>query len=245
MPASATLNERSHSVLVLGFPVGPLQANCYVLAPGEGQQCVVVDPGQDAVETLDEQLREHRLTPAAVLLTHGHFDHVFSAAEVCRTHDVPAWIHPDDHYMLADPGAALGPQGRQLFDGMLTMGEPSDVRELEDAAELNLAGIGFEVSHSPGHTSGSVLFHAGTDEGGRIVLSGDTLFAGAIGRTDLPGGDHEQMLHTLSTKVLPLDDETVVLPGHGPTTTIGRERASNPFLAGLTASAGREAGPTL
>ncbi|GAA2802427.1 MBL fold metallo-hydrolase [Saccharopolyspora taberi] len=221
-------------MLVLGFPAGPLQANCYVLARGDGQPCVVVDPGQEASEPLRAQLREHGLTPAAVLLTHGHFDHVFSAGEVCRAYDVPAWIHPDDRFMLADPGAALGPAGRQLF-GDVAMAEPADVREIADGERLELAGITFEVTHTPGHTGGSVLFGTATDEGGRLVLSGDTLFAGSIGRTDLPGGDHERMLHSLRTKVLPLADDTAVLPGHGPTTTIERERASNPFLQDLPA----------
>jgi hydroxyacylglutathione hydrolase len=233
-------------VLVLGFPVGPLQANCYVLARGEGESCVVVDPGQEAVSLLDEQLRKYRLTPAGVLLTHGHFDHVFSAGEVCAAHDVPAFLHPADGYMLSDPAAALGPQGRQLFGSSLSMKAPVDVRDLADGEELDLARMRFEVTHAPGHTGGSVLFGAGTDEGGRLMLAGDTLFAGSIGRTDLPGGDHAEMLHTLSTRVLPLDDDTIVLPGHGPTTTIGRERASNPFLEGLPASVpgGPDAGPT-
>lgn len=232
-------------MLVVGFPVGSLQANCYVLAREESAPCLIVDPGQDAVEALDEQLGKHGLTPAAVLLTHGHFDHVFSAAEVCRAHEVPLWIHPDDRFMLTDPGAALGPQGEALFAGMPPMTEPSDVRELADGMELELARISVRVTHSPGHTSGSVLFGAGTDEGGRLMFAGDTLFAGGIGRTDLPGGSHEQMRNTLSGRVLSHDDETVVLPGHGPTTTIGRERAENPFLADLPVPTGRDAGPTL
>lgn len=219
-------------MLVLGFPAGPLQANCYVLAVAEGHGCVVVDPGQEASDELARRLREHRLTPEAVLLTHGHFDHVFSAGEICRAHEVPAYLHPADRYMLADPGAALGPEGRQLFQGMPAMTVPEVVRDFADGAVLDLADLRFEVAHSPGHTEGSVLLHVETDEGGRILLAGDTLFAGSIGRTDLPGGDHERMLRTLSTRVMPLDDETIVLPGHGPTTTIGRERASNPFLAG-------------
>ncbi|TDD01079.1 MBL fold metallo-hydrolase [Saccharopolyspora terrae] len=223
-------------MLVLGFPVGPLQANCYVLARGEGEACVVVDPGQDAVEPLNEQLAKHRLTPAAVLLTHGHFDHVLSAAQICAEHDVPAHIHPVDRFMLADPGAALGPAGRQLFGDGISGEEPAEVREIADGDVLELAGLRFDVTHTPGHTGGSVLFGVGTEEGGRLLLSGDTLFAGAIGRTDLPGGDHGEMLESLSTQVLPLDDETVVLPGHGPTTTIGRERAGNPFLQELPAS---------
>lgn len=229
-------NERLHFVLVLGFPAGPLQANCYVLARGEGEPCVVVDPGQDAVPPLDEQLRKHRLAPAAVLLTHGHFDHAFSASQVCAAHDVPAHVHPADRFMLDDPGAALGPAGRQLFGDGPVMDVPADVRDLADGDVLELAGLRFDVTHTPGHTGGSVLFGVRTDEGGRLLLSGDTLFAGAIGRTDLPGGDHSRMLESLSTKVLPLDDETVVLPGHGSTTTIGRERAGNPFLQGLPAS---------
>ncbi len=220
-------------MLVVGFPAGPLQANCYLIASGEGQPCVVVDPGQDAVEALDGQLRKHQLSPAGVLLTHGHFDHVFSAAEVSHTYGVPVWIHPDDEFMLADPGAALGPQGRQLLGEMLTMNAPSDVRTLDGGADLELAGIRIEVIHSPGHTAGSMLFGVATDEGGRLLLTGDTLFAGAIGRTDLPGGDHQRMLTTLRTKLLTQDDATVVLPGHGPTTTIGRERAGNPFLQDL------------
>jgi len=228
-------------VLVLGFPAGPLQANCYLLAAADGAECVIVDPGQEAVAALDEQLREHSLTPAGVLLTHGHFDHVFSAGEVCAAHGVPAWIHPDDAYMLTDPAASLGPQGEELFAALPPLTAPEDVRELSDGQVVELAGLRFEVTHSPGHTGGSVLFGLGTEEGGRLVLAGDTLFAGAIGRTDLPGGDHATMQRTLRERVLPLADDTVVLPGHGPTTTIGRERASNPFLLELTApAAGRD-----
>ncbi|MGW1676375.1 MBL fold metallo-hydrolase [Saccharopolyspora sp. NPDC002376] len=223
-------------MLVLGFPVGPLQANCYVLARGEGEPCVVVDPGQDAAEPLRAQLAERRLTPAAVLLTHGHFDHVFSAGEICSEHDIPAHIHPDDRFMLADPGAALGPAGRQLFGDGLVMDAPADVREITHGDVLELAGMRFDVTHTPGHTGGSVLFGVEAEEGGQLLLSGDTLFAGAIGRTDLPGGDHSRMLESLSSEILPLDDDVVVLPGHGPTTTIGRERAGNPFLQGLPAS---------
>jgi len=224
-------------VLVLGFPAGPLQANCYLLAAGEGGPCVVVDPGQDAAEALDEQLTQHGLRPAAVLLTHGHFDHVFSAAEVCSRYGVPAHLHPEDRFMLDDPGAALGPAGSQLFTGEFAMSAPADVRDLAGGQQLQLAGIDFEVRHSPGHSAGSVLFVARSEEGGQLVLAGDTLFQGGIGRTDLVGGDHARIQESLRTQVLSLADETVVLPGHGPTTTIGRERASNPFLADLPASA--------
>lgn len=229
-------------MLVLGFPVGSLQANCYMLALGEGQRCVVVDPGQDALEAVDQQVREHGLQPEAVLLTHGHFDHVFSAVDVCGRYGIPAHIHPADRFMLADPGAALGPQGRELFGPDFALSEPDDVRELAGGQQLDLAGIRFEVRPSPGHTAGSVLFRAGTAEGGQLVLAGDTLFAGGIGRTDLPGGNGTQMQRSLRDEVLQLPDETVVLPGHGPTTTISSERASNPFLQDLPAPLARDAG---
>jgi glyoxylase-like metal-dependent hydrolase (beta-lactamase superfamily II) len=224
-------------VLVIGFPTGALQANCYLLAAEKGGPCVVVDPGQDAVEPIAEALREHRLSPVAALLTHGHFDHSFSVAPICDGNDVPAWIHPDDEAMLSDPMLGLSAESRAFFGGRLEMRAPREVRSLTDGAELDLAGLTMTVDHTPGHTGGSVMFRAGTEEGGRLVLSGDTLFAGSIGRTDLPGGDHRDMLASLRDKVLTLHDDTVVLPGHGPTTTIGRERASNPFLLELGADA--------
>ncbi|MEU4804831.1 MBL fold metallo-hydrolase [Actinosynnema sp. NPDC023587] len=220
-------------MLVIGFPTGALQANCFLLATGPGGPCVVVDPGQDATEPLAEALREHRLSPVAVLLTHGHFDHTFSVAPVCDGNDVPAWIHPADRALLSDPLKGISAESRAFFGGNLEMREPREVRELSDGVELDLAGLRLTVDHTPGHTGGSVMFRADTEEGGRLVLSGDTLFAGSIGRTDLPGGDHRSMLASLRTKVLTLHDETVVLPGHGPTTTIGRERAGNPFLLEL------------
>ncbi|OZM81617.1 MBL fold metallo-hydrolase [Pseudonocardia sp. MH-G8] len=220
-------------MLVAGFPAGSFQTNCYVVAAGPGEACVVVDPGQDAVEPLDALLAEHRLTPVAVLLTHGHFDHTFSVSPVCDGHDVPAWIHPDDREMLTDPLKGLSAEATALFGGRLEMREPREVRELTDGAALELAGLTLTVDHTPGHTRGSVVFTTPTEEGVDVVLAGDTLFAGSIGRTDLPGGDHAQMLTSLRDKLLTRADDTVVLPGHGPTTTVGRERAGNPFLQGL------------
>lgn len=193
----------------------------------------MVDPGQDAVEPLDALLAEHRLTPVAVLLTHGHFDHTFSVAPVCDGHDVPAWIHPDDRAMLADPLKGVSAEAAAFFGGRFELREPREVRSLDDGAALDLAGLTLRVDHTPGHTPGSVVFTTPTEEGVEVVLAGDTLFAGSIGRTDLPGGDHEQMLASLRDKLLTRADDTVVLPGHGPTTTVGRERASNPFLQGL------------
>ncbi|GAA3095811.1 MULTISPECIES: MBL fold metallo-hydrolase [Nonomuraea] len=223
-------------MLIAGFPAGAFQTNCYVVAPAAGEECVIVDPGQDAVEGVDELLREHRLKPVAVLLTHGHLDHVWSVAPVCGARDVPAWIHPDDRHLLSDPAAGWSDTSASLFGG-LTLSEPDDVRELSDGAVLPLAGLELVVDHTPGHTRGSVSFRLPGDE---IMFSGDLLFAGSIGRTDLPGGDYTTILSSLATKCLPLPDDTVVLPGHGPQTTIGRERATNPYLK----EAAPHAGPT-
>ncbi|EWM11818.1 hydroxyacylglutathione hydrolase [Kutzneria sp. 744] len=160
-------------MLVVGFPTGALQANCYLLAAGEGEACVVVDPGQDAVEPIMEAVREHRLSPVAVLLTHGHFDHSFSVTPVCDGNDVPAWIHPADRAMLSDPLKGVSAETAAFFGGRLEMREPSEVRELADGVTLDLAGLRLLVDHTPGHTGGSVMFRAGTEEGGRLVLSGD------------------------------------------------------------------------
>jgi glyoxylase-like metal-dependent hydrolase (beta-lactamase superfamily II) len=220
-------------VLVAGFPAGSFATNCYVLAPGPGQACVVVDPGQDAEEPLEVVLAQHRLTPVAVLLTHGHFDHTFSVAPVCDGHDVPAFIHAADRALLSDPAKGFSRDALAFFGGRLTMREPREVRPLDDGAALELAGLTLRVDHTPGHTPGSVVFSTATEQGDEVILAGDTLFAGSIGRTDLPGGDHAQMLVSLRDKLLTRDDAAHVLPGHGPTTTIGRERASNPFLHGL------------
>jgi hydroxyacylglutathione hydrolase len=220
-------------VLVAGFPSGAFQANCFVLAAGAGEACVIVDPGQDAEDPLEQLLLEYQLTPVAVLLTHGHFDHVFAVTPVCDGNDIPAWIHPDDREMLSDPLKGISPQGGAFFGGKLEMREPREVRPLTDGTVLDLAGLLITVDHTPGHTRGSVTFRTELEEGGRVLFAGDTLFAGSIGRTDLPGGDLPTMLRTLRTKLLTLDDETVVLPGHGPSTTIGRERVSNPFLLDL------------
>lgn len=224
-------------MLVVGFPTGAFQANCYLVAAGEGEPCVIVDPGQDAVEPITEALRKYRLSPVAALLTHGHFDHVFSVTPICDGNDIAAWIHPEDRQMLADPMKGISQQALSFFGGRLEMREPAEVRELADGATLDLAGLEMTVDHTPGHTRGSVVFHTTLEEGGRVMFAGDTLFAGSIGRTDLPGGDMATMTETLRTKILTLPDETVVLPGHGNSTTIARERATNPFLLELDPSA--------
>jgi hydroxyacylglutathione hydrolase len=230
-------------VLVTGFPAEALGTNCYVVAAAPGEQCLIVDPGIGVLDRLEEVLRQHRLHPAAVLLTHGHLDHTFSVAPVCGARGITAYVHPDDREMLADPAKGLGADLSQLFGGRLQYSEPDDVAELADGMTLSLAGLEITVDHAPGHTGGSVLFRLPGAESSwdadELCLAGDVLFAGSIGRTDLPGGSMPAMMLSLREKILPLADDTVVLPGHGPSTTIGRERATNPYLRELTAAPGR------
>lgn len=188
-------------MLVVGFGSGPLQANCYLLAEAAGGPCVVVDPGQEVAVPLAAALAEHRLVPAALVATHGHPDHVASAAALSAEHGVPLHLHPGD---------------APLYDG-----------ESVPLESGTFAGLAVEVRHLPGHTPGSVVLGLGTAEGGRLALTGDTLFAGSVGR----GAGADAVRDLLES----LPDDTVVLPGHGPATTIGRERAGNPFLAGTGA----------
>jgi glyoxylase-like metal-dependent hydrolase (beta-lactamase superfamily II) len=221
-------------VLLVGFPALAFGTNCYVIAPEPGGPCLVVDPGIGIEDTLGETLREHRLEPQAVLLTHGHLDHTYSVTPVCGAAGVPAYIHGDDTYRLRDPLSMMNPQMlamlEQQFGRKATWQEPDDVKTMVDGELLRIAGLEITVDHAPGHTEGSVMFRLPHDEVPEICLSGDVLFAGSIGRTDLPGGDHAAMLRSLRDKVLTLGDDTVVLPGHGPQTTVGEERSRNPFL---------------
>jgi glyoxylase-like metal-dependent hydrolase (beta-lactamase superfamily II) len=223
-------------VLIAGFPAGSWAANCYVVATGPGTECLVVDPGQDAASGIADLVREHRLKPVAVLLTHGHVDHMWSVTPVAGTYDATAWIHPDDRHLLTDPMAGISREtASMLLGGRYEFTEPDDVAELADGQRLELAGLEVVVDHTPGHTAGSVSFRTpyGRDGISDVMFAGDLLFAGSIGRTDLPGGDHAVMLDTLRRKVLTLPDDVVVLPGHGEQTSIGRERATNPFLLDL------------
>jgi hydroxyacylglutathione hydrolase len=230
-------------VLIAGFPAGSWGANCYVVATGPGAECVVVDPGQDAAPGVAEIVREHRLKPVAVVLTHGHIDHMWSVTPVSGTYEATAWIHPSDRHLLTDPMAGISREtAAMLLGGRYEFAEPDDVAELADGGRLELAGLEILVDHTPGHTEGSVTFRTpystaglpgAPDDVSEVMFSGDLLFAGSIGRTDLPGGDHATMLRTLRDKVLTLPDDVAVLPGHGEQTSIGRERATNPFLLEL------------
>lgn len=179
---------------------------------------------------------EHHLKPVAVVLTHGHLDHFYSVTPVCRDYAASCWIHGSDRDLLTDPWRAMGPDSRgmveRLTGGAASFVEPDDVRELVDGSEVEVAGLRFDALHAPGHTPGSTMFRTDHPDDGvdSVVFAGDVLFAGSIGRTDLPGGSHADMLDSLRTKVLPLPDSVAVLPGHGPQTTMARERAQNPYL---------------
>ncbi|MBC7633163.1 MBL fold metallo-hydrolase [Aeromicrobium sp.] len=229
-------------MLLTSFPAGPLQANCYIVSRGPGAPCALVDPGMDAMEGVHAVVREHNLIPAAVLVTHGHFDHMWCAQDVAAEYDCPVWIHPADRHLLSDPMAAISGESAAMLRSQLNMitmpdfHEPADVRDAVDGAQIEVDGLTFTVDHVPGHTPGAVVYrldHDGPEVVSQVMFSGDFLFAGSIGRTDLAGGSHLQMQQSLRDRVLPLADDVVVLPGHGPETSIGRERATNPFLAEL------------
>ncbi|RNL64130.1 MBL fold metallo-hydrolase [Nocardioides marmoriginsengisoli] len=223
-------------MLIAGFPAGPWGTNCYVVATGAGTECVVIDPGKDAAAGVDAVIREHKLKPVSVLVTHGHVDHMWCVAPVAGAYDATAYIHPDDRHLLANPMAGMSAETTaMMLGGKYEFAEPDRVEEIEDGATLELAGLEFLVDHTPGHTAGSIVFRTpyAQDDIAEVMFSGDLLFAGSIGRTDLPGGDHPTMLRSLRTKVLPLADNIVVLPGHGEQTSIGQERATNPYLLDL------------
>lgn len=235
-------------MLVTGVVAQALGTNCYVVAPADGEECLVVDPGVGVEADLADLLAAHRLRPAAVLATHGHLDHVYSVTPVCGAHGVAAYVHAEDRYRLHDPLDLLDPgllaMLEQQFGATATWAEPQDVITMDDGAVLELAGLRVEVVHAPGHTEGSVMFRlpgvpdvaaSGPAELTGTLLAGDVLFRDGIGRSDLPGGDPGAMSRSLRDKVLPLPDATLVLPGHGPATTIGRERQANQFLAALVA----------
>jgi len=202
------------------------QTNTYVIAPEAGRPAIIVDAPPDP-EAILELVARYDLTPTALLLTHGHIDHTGGAGTVVDRTGAMAYVHPDDDYLTLNPLEQL----RALF-GMTPEGDFAPPRQFEplvDGESLRLAGLDIEVLHTPGHTPGHCCFLLQNS-----LFSGDHLFAGSIGRTDLPGGDMEALLESMRAKILPLADETTVYPGHGPSTTIAAERRSNPFLQGLS-----------
>lgn len=224
-------------MFIVSFVSGPWQANCYVVAanqpaPGRRQPAVVIDPGMQARDTVEELLQRHQLDLAAIVCTHGHIDHVADAAALGNAHQVPVHLHPADEAMLTRPALGLG-FGAELMLiqllGSARLPAPDDLRELSDGQRLELAGIALTVIHAPGHTPGCVVLR-GDDEGSPVLFSGDVLFAGSIGRVDLPGGSMPQMRSSLRRLREVIDEATSILPGHGPSTTMALELAANPYL---------------
>lgn len=206
-----------------GYSTGVFQSNCYLVAARRGDGAVLIDAGQDAAEIVTGRIAELGLHLDAVLLTHGHIDHFWSAAAICEAAGAPAYIHPDDRYMLEDPGAALGRLGMEQF----RVDVPADVRDITDGDVFVFGGVRLEARHTPGHTPGHVVFL--TDG---IVFSGDLIFAGSVGRTDFPRGSFEELISSIRRVILPLDDGVAIVSGHGPATTVGTERTTNPFVVG-------------
>lgn len=234
-------------LVVVGMPLGSWQTNVYVVGDRDAGECVIIDPGQTGEERVPDLVDRLGMTPSAVLLTHAHIDHLWAAPALAARYDVEVFLHPQDRWLWDDPQNAGGDFPRSVLKEQYGLDwQPDDERlvDLVDGDRLVRAGVTFDVMHNPGHTPGHCTFlgrgmgaatveHAiGDPEAvADVLFSGDLLFAGNIGRMDLRGGDPAAMLRSLATTVLPLEDDTLVLTGHGGDTTIGRERATNPYLA--------------
>jgi hydroxyacylglutathione hydrolase len=205
-----------HEVL----PVGALQCNCSILGDEISGEAIVVDPG-DNIPRIVAILERHKLTVKQILITHAHIDHIAGAARLKQLTGAPILYNPRDLPLVKMMDMQAGWLGMPTPEVL----PPDDT--LEDGRVIAIAGLAGNILHTPGHTQGSVCLHLPTQN---LLLAGDTLFAGSVGRTDLPGGDGPMLLRSIHNKLLPLPDETVVIPGHGPKTTIGEERESNPFL---------------
>ena len=209
------------------------ETNCWILALGTGQECIIVDPGMakpNLVNEIEQKVTELKLKPVAVFITHGHLDHTFSVLPLTKQVPMRTFVTGADRFLLTDPMGALdrGGVSEQFLRafGVEKFKEPDEIVELEDFSTFEVAGMQITSIFAPGHTKGSVIFTVENQQ----LISGDVLFAGSIGRTDLPTGSASQMRKTLRDRILTLSDGLNVLPGHGGQTTIGTERVRNPYL---------------
>ena len=209
------------------------ETNCWILALGTGQECIIVDPGMakpNLVNEIEQKVSELKLKPVAVFITHGHLDHTFSVLPLTKQVPMRTFVSGADRFLLTDPMGALdrGGVSEQFLRafGVEKFREPDEIVELEDFSSFEVAGMQITSIFAPGHTKGSVIFTVDNLQ----LISGDVLFAGSIGRTDLPTGSASQMRKTLRDRILTLPDGLNVLPGHGGQTTIGLERVRNPYL---------------
>jgi len=245
------LSER----FVLGAPFGRWQTNCYLVGDLDRSRAVLVDPGEGAAEGVPPLIAQLGVEIESILLTHGHIDHLWSVPGLAAELDVPVLLHPDDRWLWDNPGASNGIPLASLPEqfGLRWQPPTERLRDVAHGQSLSLAGVDFTVQHNPGHTPGHVTYLGRSMAGvgitfplGRaeeasddLLFSGDLVFAGSIGRTDLARGDTAAIMRSLVETVLPLADDTVILAGHGPDTTVGRERATNPFLGQAAALFGR------
>ncbi|PYP58127.1 MAG: hypothetical protein DMD40_06620 [Gemmatimonadetes bacterium] len=207
---------------IVQIPNGVFAENCYLVVDERAGECAIVDPGEEAGLIL-HKVKETGTKPVAIWLTHAHLDHVLGVSRVAADTGAPVWLHPADRPLydaVPDQAAWFGLAPPEPL--------PAPDQELAHGARLTVGDVSFEVRHAPGHSPGSVCL-----VGPGVALSGDVLFAGSIGRTDLPGGDFETLIASIERELLPLPDDTILYSGHGPETTIGRERHTNPFLTGV------------
>lgn len=217
-------------MLIRVHPAPMYATNCWIVAAEKGSECIIVDPGMPDISAEIEMIvEEEGLKPVAVLLTHGHLDHTFSVIPLADGYGIPAYIHSEDRKALLHPEIVHGEEFISSFLSGKKWDEPNQVLELKNNQKFEAVGLNITAIHAPGHTAGSLMFTV-NDE---VLISGDVLFAGSIGRTDLPTGSQDEMMRTLTTKIVPLGDHLRVLPGHGPDTTIEYERRTNPYLKQL------------
>lgn len=233
---------------VVGVPLGRWQTNCWVVGDRDRGECVVIDPGETGADVVPQVLERTGATCTAILVTHGHIDHFWAVPDLARSLDVPVLLHPDDRYLWDNPLAAFSSEvGTEMLEeqfGLTWRPDAGRIREVRHGEKVTLAGIDFDIEHNPGHTPGHVTY-LGRDLAGApldfamasadlsstdVLFSGDLIFAGSIGRTDFPRGSTEAIMASLARTVLPLQDDTLILSGHGQDTTVGRERRANPYL---------------